>query len=197
MNYLAHLFLSGDDPLLRLGNLAGDFIKGCDTGLLHPRIQQGIILHHAIDRFTDRHDTVRRSKGRISPKLTRLSGMLIDIFYDHFLALDWDGYTPVTLEEFSAGVYTDLERYSNLLPPRLKELAPRIIAGNWLPGYRSTEMIDGAVTRLGQRLRNRINLGNGIDELHNNAESLKADFQEFFPQVIRFSQETRRKLRLP
>jgi acyl carrier protein phosphodiesterase len=187
VNYLAHLYLSGNDPLLRIGNLAGDFIKGCPVSTLHPEIRRGIALHHLIDSFTDRHAIVSRSKKRMALEYAPLAGIFIDIFYDHFLAKNWANYSRLTLEEFSAGVYADLERHHDLLPPRLKAIAPRVIAGNWLPGYQDTANIKVAIARIGQRLKHKPDLANGSGELLRNYRELENDFREFFQELVDFT----------
>src|SRR6187549_190225 len=89
MNWLAHLLLSPPEPLLRLGNLSGDFVRGIDVTLLRPELQLGITQHRRIDAFVDAHPLVRRSRERLDAPFRRFAGVLVDVYYDHFLARDW------------------------------------------------------------------------------------------------------------
>ncbi|MDD3273470.1 MAG: DUF479 domain-containing protein, partial [Bacteroidales bacterium] len=55
MNYLAHIYLSGSNRQLQVGNFIGDFVKGRKHENYPKGIQKGILLHREIDRFTDCH----------------------------------------------------------------------------------------------------------------------------------------------
>ena len=85
MNYLAHLYLSGNDDELKLGNFIGDSVRGSDLSMYPPRVQDGIILHRGIDRYTDSHHVVMKSKLRLRPKYHKYAPVIVDMFYDHFL----------------------------------------------------------------------------------------------------------------
>lgn len=194
LNYLAHLFLSGNIPLLRIGNLAGDFVKGIDTATLHPAMQKGIALHRAIDAYTDSHEIVWRSKSRIGSPHTRLAGVLVDVFYDHFLAVHWNTYCDRLLEEYVAEVYADLQVYRVLLPPLLQDTVPRIIEENWLVSYRNVEGLARALDRIEQRLEGKLDLSNGIREMERNYAELDGDFRLFFPELSAHVQESMGRL---
>src|SRR3954464_15580437 len=86
MNYLAHLYLSAPTEDAWLGSLLGDFVKGPLDGRYSQHITSAIALHRKIDTFTDAHPVVLRSKSRISAARRRYAGIMIDMFYDHFLA---------------------------------------------------------------------------------------------------------------
>ncbi len=88
MNYLAHFLLSGESTSILVGNFIGDLVRGNQFSTLDPAIQRGIMLHRAIDRFTDAHPVVRRSKQRAQAVTGRYASVVIDVFYDHFMARD-------------------------------------------------------------------------------------------------------------
>lgn len=183
MNYLAHLLLSEPDPLARLGNLAGDFLKGANVRSLHPTIQRGIALHRQIDTYTDCHPIVRQSKARVEPPYCRLAGVLVDVFYDHFLAVHWQTYGVGTLEEFVQGVYADLQHYQALLPPSLQRALPFMLAGDWLTAYRQVSGIEMILERMAARSRRSPLLASSICVLHHHHSALEQDFHQFFPAL--------------
>lgn len=189
MNYLAHLLLSEPEPLARLGNLAGDFLKGADVRSLHPTIQRGIALHHQIDTYTDRHPLVRQSKARVEPPYCRLAGVLVDVFYDHFLAVHWETYGIGTLEAFVQEVYTDLQHYQALLPPSLQRALPFMVAGDWLTAYRQVSGIAMILERMARRSRRSPLLASSICVLHHHYNALEQDFHQFFPLLTRDVQQ--------
>ena len=149
------------------------------------------MLHRRIDTFTDAHAVVRASRTRISPGRRRFAGIMIDVFYDHFLARDWARYCPEQLQGFSDRVYALLSEHRAILPERLQRIAPHMQQLDWLGSYRHVESIHSALDRMGQRLsrENRL-LGAGA-ELDVNYTALEADFRTFFPDVVQFAREFR------
>lgn len=135
MNYLAHLHLAPDNPAARVGNLLGDFLKPSHALHLPPALQQGMALHRRIDSHTDRHPLVMQSKSRIAPIRRRYAGILVDIFYDHFLARHWARFCSMPLADFTRRSYAELQAHRQWLPPRLLEILPRMQAEDWLLSY--------------------------------------------------------------
>lgn len=188
MNWLAHLRLAPADPLLRLGNLCGDFVRGTDPATLHPALQRGIAQHRAVDRFVDAHAIVRHSRERLAPATRRFAGVLVDVFFDHFLARDWaDHGDGAPLGTFVAAVHLDLERHRALLPPRLVEAMPWLRTQGWLEGYAQVAGIDTVVRRMAGRLSRPSPLQDGAVELRANYAGLEADFAAFWPELVAFA----------
>ena len=135
MNFLAHAHLSGDNDALLFGNFVADSVKGNELNRYHQEVKNGIVLHRKIDRFTDMHPVVSGSKDKIRRHFGLYSGIVVDIFYDHFLAANWNLFSPVELSEFSTNVYKILAKRFLLLPPRTLRILPFLIAQNWLSSY--------------------------------------------------------------
>lgn len=184
MNYLAHLYLADDSPESILGNLLGDFIKGQGTEGYCDEIRKGIRLHKNVDTYTDSHPIVRESKRLISPLNRRYAGILIDVFYDHFLAKNWLSYSSVSLQEFTVKVYDILQSYQAILPDSLKRGLPHIITRNLLMSYADISGISIALHRLSLRLKRENNLGRAIEDLTANYEGFEVKFNLFFPELI-------------
>ena len=100
MNHLAHLYLSGSDPDLMLGNFIADAVKGKQVELYALGVQNGIRLHRAIDTFTDAHPVVRQTKAHLYAGYSKFAGVILDIYFDHFLAIGWANYHPQPLADF-------------------------------------------------------------------------------------------------
>ncbi len=192
MNFLAHAALAGPDPDWQVGGMIADFSRPPDTGDFGPAIRAGIHLHRKIDGFTDRHPLVMRSRHRMSAQYRRASGILVDVFYDHFLARTWQEYFPATsLAAFSQQFYTALQGRDAVLPPYMKPLVTRMIEQDWLGGYREPEQVSYAVDRIARRLsRPEILTGGGM-ELERCYEGLAEDFKAFFPQAVTFAEAQR------
>ena len=189
MNFLAHAFLARDDVDLMVGSLMGDFVKGPLDGQHAPSITRGLILHRRVDTYTDSHVLVVRSRSRISSERRRYAGILIDLFYDHYLARYWSDYSTTPLNEFTATVYTSLLERLQLLPERLQRIAPHMAQTDWLGSYRSKEAVGEALHRIGTRFKRGNPLLGSIDELIGNYAELEEDFRAFFPDVVRFARE--------
>ncbi|MGB3651819.1 MAG: ACP phosphodiesterase [Rivularia sp. (in: cyanobacteria)] len=184
MNYLAHLFLSDGTPESLIGNLLGDFVKGSIESIYSKEIIKGIYLHRKIDSYTDSHRIFRSSKRLIGIGRSRFSGIMIDVFYDRFLAQNWSNYSTISLNDFTNHVYKVLLENKSILPERLKSILPDMIAHDWLASYRKISTIDRAINGLSRRIKRENNLFGGVEELIFNYQQLQADFSAFFPELI-------------
>jgi acyl carrier protein phosphodiesterase len=155
MNYLVHFLLAGDDDELRLVNVLGDVVKGRVARFGHPgvpeRMRTGIRMHRAIDAFSDGHPAVRRSKRILAPEYGRLSGVVVDVFYDHVLARRWAEHHPRPLPVYTQAVYRTLRGNLHQLPPVVHPLVEAMSRGDWLRGYASQRGIDRALQGIAAR----------------------------------------------
>ena len=150
MNYLAHAYLSFNDPEILVGNLISDFVKGKKKFDYPPVIQQGIMLHRAIDTFTDEHAVTKEAKEFFRPHYRLYSGAFVDVVYDHFLATDENEFTENSLFDFTQQIYSILENYQQWFPERFAVMFPYMKKHNWLFNYRTLPGIEkslGGVVR--------------------------------------------------
>ena len=185
MNYLVHSYLADPEPLCRLGNLVGDFVKGSLDGIHPAALQRGLRQHRQVDVFAQEHPAFRRSRERIDSRFGLCRGILVDVFYDHFLARNWHDHSPLALGDYAAGIYRDIEAYLPALPEDFQRVAPRMIDHDWLSSYRRPESVGRALERLDQRLRRPRDLGSGLVEMERHAAGLAADCEEFLADAIR------------
>jgi acyl carrier protein phosphodiesterase len=187
MNWLAHVFLSADDIEFQLGNLLADVVRGPDLAGMSPRFVLGAQRHRAIDSFTDAHPVVRRSRMRLGPEHRRFSGVLMDVFYDYFLATRWDAYSSTPLDEFTSRFYSDARASGLALPDPAQRLIDRMIQHDLLGQYRSIHGVEQSLHRLSLLLASRWHrpfaLERSIPMLLANESLLAADFAEFFPEL--------------
>ena len=184
MNYLAHLYLSDGTDESLLGSLLGDFVKGDDYTTYSAGIGQAILIHRRIDAYGNAHPIYRRSKARLDASFRHTKGILIDLFYDHFLARDWDSYADESLADFTRQVYVILNAHKQILPSRLQAILPRMTADDWLKSYREMANIERALEGLSIRLGRENRLHRGVEELLVNYAGLEVDFRDFFPQLV-------------
>jgi acyl carrier protein phosphodiesterase len=186
MNYLAHIYLAdkGDEKLL-IGNFLGDFVRKVEEPDYEEIIRQGIHMHRKLDSFTDSHPIFLISRRRVSSLNRRFAGILIDMFYDHYLARNWGEYSTYSLEDYTQRFYDILNRNNSILPDKLKRMMPYLIEDNWLLSYREISGMEQAVNNIARRFaHSRHTMHNPIQELINNYEQLEHDFKAFFPQAI-------------
>jgi acyl carrier protein phosphodiesterase len=183
MNYLAHLVLSDQTPLGMVGNLAGDFLRGVDVSTLHPEIRRGVALHRAVDVFTDNHPVPRQSRERLDPAWRHWRRVLIDVFYDHCLARDFERHAGKPLSDFAAHVYAALEEQAEQLPPALQRAAPVMIEHDWLRAYAHIEGVEEILWRMSRRSSRAPALDRAGIELRARIAEFSADFNAFFPQL--------------
>ncbi len=187
MNYLVHFLLAGDDDELRLGNLLGDYVKGRVERFEHPglteRLRTGIQMHRTIDAFSDRHPAVHRSKRILSADYGRLSGVIVDVFYDHVLARRWTEHHPRPLRDYAQGVYRTLEGNRHRLPVPVHPLIASMSRGDWLGGYASQRGIERALRGMAQRRPVAAEIGTAGRLLADHFDRFSADFDEFLPAL--------------
>ena len=186
MNWLAHLRLSPPrPPLLRLGNLAGDFVRGIELATLHPELQVGVRSHRAIDAFVDAHPGVRAARARFAPPFRRFAGVLLDVFFDHFLARDWQRFGDGgPLPAFLASVHADLRAHHDRLPPPLQRVTTRFCADGWLEGYASVDGIARVLGLMARRLSRPTPLADGAELLRADYAAIESDFLVLWPELV-------------
>jgi acyl carrier protein phosphodiesterase len=187
VNYLAHLYLSPPQEDAWLGSLLGDFVKGPLGERYRGPVAAAIVLHRQLDTYTDAHAAVRRSKARISAARRRYAGIMIDMFYDHFLARSWAEFHHEPLEAFTTRVYALLERRHAELPERLRFVAPRMAARDWLGSYARATNIQRALDGISTRLRRANRLAGAGEELLVDYAGFEADFRAFLPDAKAFA----------
>ncbi|MGC5702850.1 DUF479 domain-containing protein [Pseudomonas sp. NFXW11] len=191
MNYLAHLHLGGQRPGQLLGSLYGDFVKGRLQGQFSPEIEAAILLHRRIDTYTDSHPLVLASLARFSQTRRRYAGIVIDVFFDHCLARDWNQYANRPLPQFTAEVYRALAA-EPVLPGRLAQIAPYMAADDWLGSYREFAVLEQVLRGIARRLSRPEELTAAMAELERLYQPLSEDFRAFYPQLQGFAaQHTR------
>jgi acyl carrier protein phosphodiesterase len=149
----------------------------------------GILLHRAIDRYTDEHPAVRASCALISPARRRFAGILVDVFYDHFLARHWQRFTDQSLVAFTKQVYATLLPRAASYPLRLQRMLPHMVADDWLASYAEIDSVDAAlhgIARRFQRYPRAVVLADGVQELQHNYAVLEIKFLDFFPELLGF-----------
>ena len=184
MNYLVHLYLAGPDPDLQLGGLMGDFVKGPLAGRYPPGIAAGLRLHRRIDSLAASSPHCRASRQRLHPRFGHTRAVLVDIFYDHFLAVHWHEFHRQPLHEFSAAVYHLLHEQRHPLPEGLARIAPHMTRNDWLTSYRDRASVNTALQRIATRLSRPTALGEGVSELGRCGGELLGDFRGFMTEAI-------------
>lgn len=183
MNWLAHALLSENTTAFRLGNLLPDFLSAAELGQLDPVFQPGMACHRRIDAFTDQHPIVRGSVRRFAPAYRRVAPVLVDVFYDHFLSVDWAQYATQSLEAFVAEVYESFDAHRTQLPESIWPPLERMRTEDWLGSYRDFDGLRCTLTRMEKRFRRRVDLVGGLAELERNYSELHEDFRRFFPEL--------------
>lgn len=189
MNFLAHIYLSGNNDLMKIGNFMADGIRGNDYLEYPEEIQKGIILHRAIDTFTDAHPIWRQSKHRLHERYGHYSGVIIDILYDHFLAKNWNQYTDEDLEDYVERFYQSLKDNYEILSPKTKKLMPYMIESNWLVSYASIVGIERILFQMDYRTKHRVHMQNAIQELQEFYTEFEEEFTLFFKDLMKMVED--------
>ena len=180
MNFLAHIYLSNDNDLIKIGNFMADGIRGKHYEYLPADIQKGIILHRAIDTFTDAHPVFRQSTHRLHERYHHYAGVIVDVFYDHFLAKNWADYSDEKLDDFVARFYQSLHNNYEHLTDKTKNLMPYMMEHNWLVNYQYKEGIARILYQMDHRTKNLSKMQYSIEELEKFYGDFENEFKTFF-----------------
>lgn len=189
MNFLAHIYLSFDDDEVTIGNFIADNIRSKNYTHLPANVQKGIILHREIDTYTDSHSIPKISSKRLHPNYGHYSRVIVDIFYDHFLAKNWSSYSQVPLDEYVDQFYDLLENNYELLPDNTRHMLPYMIADNWLLNYAKMDGIARVLNGMNRRTRNRSKMNFAIHDLEVHYEDFETEFTLFFKELTIFSRQ--------
>jgi acyl carrier protein phosphodiesterase len=195
VNYLAHSLLSCESPAAITGAMLGDFVKGGELQRWPAPVQQAVVRHRDIDIFTDGHARFRQSRARISDARRLFSGVLVDVFYDHFLARHWSRFCHQPLATFTRRVYDVLWPQRAAFPARLQRVLPYMVADDWLASYAEIDAVEAALDGIAWRLRRYARarvLHGAITELLDQYRELEKDFLDFFPALTAYVDERRR-----
>ncbi len=194
MNYLAHLFLSGEDEGIIVGNFLGDLVPKKDIIKLPDDIRDGVFIHRHIDAYTDDHPQVRKGVLRLHAKHHKYAPVLTDIYYDYFLAANWSKYTTESLTDFSIRIYAVLQNYAALMPDGVRDYMSRLVAADWLCSYGRLEGIEYTFNRLRKRVSRPELLDGVMESLTENETEFNREFNLFFPDLIAYVEKEINKL---
>jgi acyl carrier protein phosphodiesterase len=180
MNFLAHIYLSGDNDLIKIGNFMADGIRGKHYEYLPAEVQKGIVLHRAIDTYTDAHPIFRQSTKRLHERYHHYAGVIVDVFYDHFLAKNWNNYSNEKLEDFVERFYQSLETHQEILTEKTLLMKPYMIEHNWLVNYQYTQGIARILMQMDRRTKDISKMQFAIEELEKYYEEFEREFTIFF-----------------
>ncbi len=186
MNFLAHIYLSGNNDFIKIGNFMADGIRGTDYLNFPDDIKKGILLHRQIDTFTDSHLVYRKSKHRLHEKYGHYSGVIMDILYDHFLAKNWKNYSDEKLEDFTGNFYKSLFNNEEILTEKTKNMLPYMYDRNWLVSYATIAGIEMILFQMDYRTKHRANMQEAVVELKQFYAEFETEFTLFFNELIIF-----------
>ncbi|WP_395342483.1 ACP phosphodiesterase [Ningiella sp. W23] len=186
MNYLSHIQLAHISNTSLVGNFLGDFVKGSDLSHLPKPIQTGIKLHRSIDSFTDSHDSVVKLRQQFPNNLRRISGVIIDVYFDHLLTQHHEHFTDLSLEQVLDRFYRELEDDNLDISERFNLVRNSLIKHRWLENYSQLQACLKAFLQIEQRLGGRITFANeGLAFIQKNAPLFEDAFLSLYPSLTK------------
>ena len=186
MNYLSHIYLSGESEEIILGNFIGDHVKGQQFLNYPPEVAKGIFLHRQIDSFTDSHPVVNECIIKLRPAFGKYSGIVVDIFLDHFLAVNWSNYSNEKLSSFTKRFHAVLLANFFQLPSQVKLFVPFLIQHKRLQSYASFEGIEKTLRIMAKHTSLPAETELALKILEAEYEFFNCAFNSFFPEIIHY-----------
>ena len=187
MNFLAHIYLSGNNDFVKIGNFMADGIRGKEYLNFPDDVKKGILLHRQIDTFTDAHLIYRKSKHRLHLKYGHYSGVIMDILYDHYLAKNWNNYSNENLKDYAQNFYNLLLDNQLILTDKANKMLPYMMKNDWLTSYATIAGIEKILFQMDYRTKHRANMQESIIELKEYYSEFENEFTTFFEELMNFS----------
>lgn len=186
MNYLAHIYLSGDSEEIKVGNFIGDFVKGKQHEQFPEQVAYGIMLHRRIDSFTDHHSSVNECIKLLRPGYGKYAGIVTDVFFDHFLAFNWTDYSLDSLYSFTKNAHAVFLSNFRLLPFPVKQFLPFLIYHKRLESYAKRETLFTVLEIMSRRTSLPSNSEWAMQTLNQEYDQFESLFRSFFPELIAY-----------
>jgi acyl carrier protein phosphodiesterase len=188
MNFLAHAYLSFNEPGILSGNMINDYVKGRKKFDYPVGIQKGMTLHRSIDEFTDQHPVTKKAKQFFRADYRLYSGAFVDVLYDHFLANDTNEFaTEAELNSFCQLTYTSLQADIKLLPEKFQQILPHMQLHNWLYNYRYKAGIEKSFAGLAKRAVYLSESAIAFSIFNQHYDDLQLLYSNFFPELKQFA----------
>ena len=186
MNFLAHIYLSGKDDDVKIGNFIGDYVKGNDYLDYSENIKKGIILHRNIDHFTDHSPITHKAKALFLPVFHKYAGIIVDMVYDHVLANEWSKYTNQSLESFIEDFHQLAENRIDDIPDEIGQFIPKLIKNQRLLSYRDVSGLKYALKAMTTYTSLPDHIDQAIEILESNNDWIIDNFNSFFQKMIHY-----------
>jgi acyl carrier protein phosphodiesterase len=186
MNFLSHLFLSGNAEHLIIGNFIADSVKGNAFNNYPAEIQKGILLHRKIDTFTDTHHIVELSKQRLREKYKKYASVIVDVYYDHYLAANWADYSQENLGQYTQKIYSLIEQNNHHLPQKSVLFNNYMVKYDILVAYSRLQGIERVLKGMAYRTTFVSNMEYAINDLKEHYHLFENEFKLFFPELQKF-----------
>jgi acyl carrier protein phosphodiesterase len=189
MNFLGHLYFSNNDLELMHANLLGDSIKGSNLSKFPEIIQRGVRLHRATDNYIDTHPAVKELLSKLHEPLPKVSGIAVDLYFDHLLAKNWSSFHGVHLSQFVEAFYTATPKHHSFESKQYKFMIAKMKDMNWLYNYRTHEGLTYACSGLSKRI-SFDNLLHKAPDVYLENEALITDtFHRFMAEAIPYFED--------
>ena len=150
----------------------GDCVKGCSYDYYPERVAAGILMHRAIDTFTDSHEVSAQCRTLLRPVAGKFAGVALDLLYYHVLARNWSLFSTKALDVFADDVYRRINQRFNELTMENRIMMGYMERENWLLRYATTEGMQRSLSGMSKR----ISYDNNLDEVMPLYETIKGEF---------------------
>lgn len=189
MNYLGHFFLSGINKDLLVGNFIADAVKGKQYLNYSSEVAKGILLHRAIDSFTDSHSQVKSAIELFRPIYGRYAGVFVDVLYDYLLCINWNEFSSQSRKAFIEEKMNVLAANFFSFPFKIQQFFPLMKMNGWLYRYETLDGIDQVMLGMSRHTSFPIYSSEMKSIVNQNVEMLSSDFRLFFAEIIAMTED--------
>lgn len=196
MNFLGHLYFSNNDHELMYANLFGDHVKGRDMQSYSKIVRSGIQLHRSIDDYIDHHPVVVELMHQLYSELPKVTGIAIDLFFDHLLAKHWNKFHSVPYQDFLEKFYQYKPKYWSEYTPDFQNFVHTLRENRWLDYYPEMYGLQKSCEGVSSRLSFENQLKNAPTSFIKHEQEIQTCFEFYMTEAIPYFHEKRHLLGL-
>jgi acyl carrier protein phosphodiesterase len=185
MEILLNAYFTNPDPEAMVGSFLGSGYVNNHEHTFSSPIERGQAIGHSINDFIDNHPVCQQSIQLLSPKARKYGRTILKLYYDHFLARNWQQHSDIPYDQFCHEIVEVLKSHNHLFPYKPKRVVNRVIRKNLVSTLPTINGLNEYIREMTRYNSYNSSILESIGDLVKNYNSFSKDFDLIFPEMER------------